>query len=98
LPDADAWREIFNIHLNKRSISALGFDFIDLVHASDGFSGVEIEQAIVAAIYTAAATQDTLADAHILNEINHNSPLSVVMAEKVAELRHWAEERTVLAN
>lgn len=98
LPDAEARRAIFNIHFNKRSISPLDFDLTDLVYASDGFSGAEIEQAIVAAVYTAAARQELLGDAHILSEINHTSPLSVVMAEKITELRHWAEERTVLAN
>lgn len=98
LPDGVARREIFNIHLNKRSISPMDFDLTELVDACEGFSGAEIEQAIVAAIYTAAATQETLADGHILSELNHTSPLSVVMAEKVVQLRHWAKERTVLAN
>jgi len=84
--------------LTKRAIKPEAFSIDILADSCDGFSGAEIEQAIVAAIYTAAAAQESLSDAHIINELQQTSPLSVVMAEKITELRAWAAERTVLAN
>jgi hypothetical protein len=69
-----------------------------LAQACDGFSGAEIEQAIVSAVYSAHAKNETVSAAHVLQEIKSTRPLSVVMAEKIAELRAWAAERTVSAD
>ena len=62
-----------------------------------GFSGAEIEQAIVGALYSAAARDDEL-NMTLMTEAIKGNPLSVVMSEKVTALRHWAEGRTVSAN
>jgi SpoVK/Ycf46/Vps4 family AAA+-type ATPase len=98
LPDAATRAEIFAIHLRKRDQKPVEFDIPELAAISDGFSGAEIEQAIVAASYLAREQQDTLATAHIRTEIGQTRPLSRVMAEKIARLRRWAQERTVPAN
>ncbi len=60
-----------------------------------GFSGAEIEQAVVAALYLAHAKQQPLATEHIQAEIEQTKPLSVVMREKISSMRAWAEGRTV---
>jgi hypothetical protein len=60
-----------------------------------GFSGAEIEQAVVSALYTAQANNAPLANVHILGEIQKTRPLSVVMAERIESLRQWASGRTV---
>jgi len=98
LPGDDVREDIFRIHLEKRNEQSESFDLIVLAGASDGFSGSEIEQAIVSALYTAAAKAKDLDTELILEEINNTSPLSIVMAEQIAELRAWAEDRTVSAN
>lgn len=98
LPDVEARRDIFTIHLRKRQHDPAQFDLARLVSAADGFSGAEIEQAIVSALYEAHALTQALATAHILAEIERTRPLSVVMAEKITALRAWAAERTVMAN
>ncbi len=75
-----------------------GFDLERLADASDGFSGAEIEQVIVSGLYSAQA-QDIVANTEILlEETERTRPLSVVMAEKIDQLRNWAEERTVPAD
>ena len=61
----------------------------------DGFSGAEIEQAVVSALYTAHANKAPLANTHILGEIQKTQPLSVVMSERIGSLRQWASGRTV---
>jgi hypothetical protein len=67
-------------------------------NASDKFSGAEIEQAVVAAIYAAFAKKTPLTSNLILEEIKQTKPLSILMAEKINYLRSWAAERTVPAD
>jgi len=98
LPDEAVRRDIFAIHLRKRNRSPDQFDLEMLARSSDGFSGAEIEQAIVSALYRCAAEQCDLGTQHLLHEIAVTSPLSMVMAEKIGQLRLWAAERTVAAN
>jgi ATP-dependent 26S proteasome regulatory subunit len=95
LPSAKNRREIFTIHLRKRNLDATQFDLDALVEASDGFSGAEIEQAIVSSMYTAHAQGQNVTQEDILAEIRQTRPLSVVMSEKVEGLRDWATSRTV---
>ena len=98
LPDVATRADIFRIHLKKRKLDPAKFDLAQLAVAADGFSGAEIEQAIVAAIYEALAVKQPLSTQHVLGEIAHTQPLSVVMAEKVGALRQWAAGRTVKAD
>jgi SpoVK/Ycf46/Vps4 family AAA+-type ATPase len=95
LPLAQNRRDILNIHLGKRSLDPAKFDLGALVQATDGFSGSEIEQAIVSATYTARAQGHGLAQEDLLAEIRQTRPLSVVMKEKVEATREWASSRTV---
>jgi SpoVK/Ycf46/Vps4 family AAA+-type ATPase len=95
--DRQRW-QVFAIHLKKRSLDPAVFDAKALVAASVGFSGAEIEQSVVAALYAAHALEQAPATGHILNELGRTRPLSVVMAERVEELRQWALPRTVPAD
>ncbi len=97
LPNKDARKTIFEIHLSKRDLNPDNFALEGLVSHSAGFSGAEIEQAIVSSLYTAAAQERELATGHLLNELNSTRPLSVTMAEKIARLRQWASDRAVPA-
>ena len=98
LPDAATRREIFSIHLARRELKPADFDLDALAVAADGFSGAEIEQAVVSALYAANADKSTITQAHLLAALRETRPLSVLMAEQVATLRDWAKERTVSAN
>ena len=98
LPDPAQRAEIFTIHARSRGLDPAELDLPRLVHAADGFSGAEIEQSIVSALYAAHALKQPVAATHILAEIKRTRPLSVVMGERIAQLRHWARERTVPAN
>jgi len=95
LPSLGNRREIAAIHLGKRSLDSEQFDLDKLAQAAEGFSGSEIEQAIVSAMYSAHAQGRDMREADLLEEIRQTKPLSVVMAEKVQELREWAADRTV---
>jgi len=95
LPNADIRKLIAEIHLANRGQQVDTFDLAKIASATKGFSGAEIEQAVVAALYAAHAQKKTLTTAHVLAEIRGTKPLSVVMAEKIALLRRWAKGRTV---
>jgi SpoVK/Ycf46/Vps4 family AAA+-type ATPase len=95
LPSPEIRKEIFTIHLAKRGLDPVGFNLDELAQAADGFSGSEIEQAVVSAMYVAHASGNGLTQADLLAEIKQTRPLSVVMAEKIDDLRHWADGRTV---
>src|SRR5688572_8463432 len=98
LPTPAARVEILGIHCKKRGITLPDNDIQALAARSEGFSGAEIEQAVVSAQYTAHSSQKA-ADARLIAaELAATRPLSVVMAEKIAELRDWAAERTVPAD
>ncbi len=97
LPTAAVRGQIFSIHLKKRGQDPEAFDVDALAKASEGFSGAEIEQAVLAGLHEARARKAAL-DTDMLREVIETSPpLSVTMAERVAALRRWAEGRCVPA-
>ena len=98
LPAAAAREQLFTLHLRRRALEPATFDLAGLSAASDGFSGAEIEQAIVAALYAAHAAKVPLNDFLLRAELKQTRPLSVLMAERVQELREWAQGRTVPAD
>ena len=65
---------------------------------AEGFSGAEIEQAIVSASFEVRSRNAVLASADILAELERTRPLSVVMVERIEGLRAWAAERAVYAD
>ena len=95
LPDVRVRSTILAIHLTNRGQRLGDFDVDSLADAMQGFSGAEIEQAVVSALYAAHAMNEPLASAHIQREIEQTKPLSTVMHEKISALRAWADGRTV---
>jgi ATPase family associated with various cellular activities (AAA) len=95
LPTAEIRASILAIHLSSRDQPLGNFDITSLAAAMDGFSGAEIEQAVVAALYAAHAKKQPLSNAHIKAEIEQTKPLSVVLSERIAQMRTWAAGRTV---
>ncbi len=98
LPDAPTRTEIFRLHLARRDLPVANYDLDALAAATERFSGAEIEQVVVAALYTGAAEQMHPTQAHLLAEIHATRPLAVLMSEQVDALRAWAIDRTVPAN
>lgn len=95
LPKQDIRKQIFSIHLDKRDIDQREIDLDSLAASSNGFSGAEIEQAVVSAIYSSLGNGSALATETLLGEIRATRPLSVVMDAQIQKLRQWAESRTV---
>lgn len=97
LPDAGARALIFRIHLKRRNLDPATFDLPRLSAQCEGFSGAEIEHAVVAALYATHGTGGTVTTEDVLQEIRATRPLSVIAAERIEGLRAWARDRAVMA-
>jgi ATP-dependent 26S proteasome regulatory subunit len=85
---------IFDIQLKKRGREAKGFPIAALARQSEHFSGAEIEQAIISAMYDAFADGVELEPRHIEVALKETVPLAVTMSADIARLREWARSRT----
>lgn len=97
LPDTVVRADIFRIHLDKRSLDAERFDLAALAEAAEGFTGAEIEEAVVSARYLASSRGEPVGQDDVLAALNRTYPMSIMRAESIAALRAWAENRTVKA-
>ena len=98
LPDAAIREEIFRIHLERRGYDADAFALVELAALTEAFSGAEIEQVVISALYSAFASDGELSSGTLRAECDATRPLAVTMAERVARLRQWAKGRAVPAN
>ncbi len=95
LPDPEERATIFRIHLSHRMQDPSVFDFDQLVAQSDGFSGAEIEQAVIAGLYRSLHEKRPLDTDLLAREIGNTVPLSVSRREDIDRLRSMAVERFV---
>lgn len=93
LPSPEDRRLIFEIHLRRRGRDPVTFDIDALVEASHDFSGAEIEQGVISALFDAFYTGEALSTTHILDELRETVPLARTMSEQIERLRLWAEGR-----
>jgi SpoVK/Ycf46/Vps4 family AAA+-type ATPase len=93
LPNKEERQQIFKIHLSKRRRDIERFDIEQLATICDGFSGAEIEQALIAAMYEAFAQDREFTQLDIIAAIKATLPLSRTMTEQVTALRDWARQR-----
>lgn len=98
LPNATEREQIFRIHLRKRGRDPAIFDISELVVASDGFSGAEIEEAVISSLYDVFYLDKELQTADLLSAIHETVPLSRTMAEGISALRSWADGRARIAS
>ena len=98
LPRHSVRESIFRIHLKRRELDPELFNLGDLAKVTKGFSGAEIEQAIVSAFYASHSQGKEVNDQSLLKAIEQTKPLSIVMAEPIERLRQWAKDRTVSAD
>lgn len=98
LPSARERRDIVNIHIAKRSTKThvrdpKKFDIGALVEMADGYSGAEIEQAVVSALYDSFDKKRALSTEDVAKALHETVPLSQTMREQIAAMREWAKVR-----
>jgi hypothetical protein len=98
LPSQTERKQIFSIQLTKRKRNPVDYELDRVAAAAKGFSGAEIESAVQTALYAAFARKQELATEDLLHALETTVPLSTTRAEEIAELRNWAQQRTVWAS
>lgn len=101
LPNTDERKEIFAIHLKKRNRGPLIGKVVDLdffAKRTEGYSGAEIEAAIVDSMYTAFDAGEDIDQQNLVDAIDNLQPLSKTMAEKINRMEEWCKGRARPAN
>lgn len=98
LPSREERKEIFKIHLEKRHRNVNSFDLNKLSDEAVGFSGSEIEEIIVSALYDAFDNNEDINQTYIENTIKSMIPLSQTMEEQIKGTREWAKIRAKRAS
>jgi hypothetical protein len=93
LPTLEERAEIARIHLKRHERDPKGFSVEKIAAATEGFSGAEIEQAVIDGLFTAFARKQELTLNDILDAARGTTPLSKTMAEDVRALRAWSVGR-----
>ena len=91
LPTKIERENIFEVNLRKRRPNDIkNFDIKTLSIASEGFSGAEIEQAIIEAMYTAFNQKREFNTDDILEALNSIIPMVELNEEKIKDLQNLA--------
>lgn len=94
LPSFDNRKAITETIMRRRDLPVELFDLDQIASASEGFSGAEIEQAVVSSLYS-SSSDHAISTRDVVHEMNMTQPLSVVRRESIEHLRNWAKDRTV---
>jgi SpoVK/Ycf46/Vps4 family AAA+-type ATPase len=93
LPTQDERRTIIDIHLRKKRRDPGQFDLDRLAKMTTDYSGAEIEQAVIAALYDAFDSGDDLSTEGLSQSISEIVPLAITMRERIEAMRDWARTR-----
>ena len=98
LPTHRERMEILRIHLLKRHWDADEFDLNLLADTSEGFSGAELEEAVISALFDAFSAKGSLTTEILKKALQATVPLSKTMNEELVRLRSWASGRARMAS
>ena len=93
LPSFTERKEIFRVHLVKRKMDIDKFDLEVLSQSASGYSGAEIEEAIISAMFDAFYDKENLNTERLIEVLKVTVPLSKTMSEDIDKLRKWADGR-----
>ena len=105
LPTTPERADIWRLHVGKRvrhEKAARGFELTDellaeLADISEGYSGAEIEQAVIVGLFDAFSDKRPLAATDLTRAVHNMVPLSITQAEQISRVRQWATIRAVAA-
>ena len=98
LPTQKEREEIFKIHLQKRNNDLKEFNIQQLAQITKGWSGSEIEQGIISAMYEAFNENRKMNEDDLLIMVANTVPLSTTMEEQIKKIRSWAHNRAIRAS
>ena len=104
LPTVPERTRIWQVHLSRALKSAAAGNVTAdeevtgrLAKATEGFSGAEIEQAVVTGLFDAYGGRRPLEESDLMTAVQTTVPLSVTQSEQILRIRQWADVRAVAA-
>ncbi len=97
LPNQQERETIWAIQITKYDRKPEQYDTAALSMASEGFTGSEIEQAVIDSLYGAFAESREPGMLDLSRALGETVPLSKLMAEQITGLRRWASGRCRMA-
>jgi SpoVK/Ycf46/Vps4 family AAA+-type ATPase len=98
LPLEDERTEIFKLHLLRRDEDPARFDLDQLTQFTNGWTGAEVEQCVIAAVTKARLAERDVTLQDLVSIAANIVPLSRTMKEQITHIRNWAFERAVRAS
>lgn len=98
LPDKRAREQILEIQLRSKERNPEGFDLGEIATATRNFSGAELEQVVVSALYLAFGESRAMGQADLMLAARQTVPLFKTYEDEIKDLRVWATERARFAN
>lgn len=94
LPNVHERLDILKIHLDKRERAASRYDNLeDIARRAEHFSGAELEQVVIAALYRAFSANREMTGEDLEIATKQTVPLYRTYEEKIKALRDWAKSR-----
>ncbi|MFH2010409.1 MAG: AAA family ATPase, partial [bacterium] len=97
LPTRAERAEILTVHLRKRNQDPEALDLLGVSKATEGFTGAELEQLVVSAMYFAFEWDRPVMDTDLYTSLGRTVPLSRTMIERIKTIKRWADSRAVKA-
>ncbi len=98
LPNVEERKEIFRIHIKKYGRKSENYNVSKLARITENFSGAEIEQVIIQAMYEAFYERKELSERHIEKAVKETIPLAKIVGNQIEKIRKWARIRTKFAS
>jgi len=93
LPGIHERLTILEIHLRRRGRNADAYDLTQAAEETERFSGAELEQVVVQALFHAFSANRELEEGDLLDAAREMIPLAVTMDDHLKDLREWARPR-----
>jgi hypothetical protein len=98
LPNRREREHIMSILLKKYGVTEIIKESEVLLNATEGFSGAEMEQAVIDTLYEAEENPSKLSEFELLRNVKRVVPLARTMKENFDVMREWYRSRARLAS
>jgi hypothetical protein len=93
LPNPRERETIWEIQIRRHARNPKDFDLVQLARATEGLTGSEIEAVFIEAMFLAFDEEQQPSDLTVARVLTDFVPLSKIMAEQIAAMKHWAKGR-----
>ncbi|MBN2529997.1 MAG: AAA family ATPase [Deltaproteobacteria bacterium] len=98
LPDAKERKDILALHMKKRGLNPEQYDLTSLLAKTEKFTGSELEQLVISAMYLAFERHETVTDADFRRALSQNVTLYETFEPQIKTMREWARKRARMAS